>query len=192
MNKKNVCAVIALLLFFIVPIFAAFWFFQHPQHLSLKTVNHGQLLQPLQEIKRLPLQAEVSNTPIKEGQWRLFYLQPQAQCDTQCQHTLYDLRQVRTALGKNQDRVVRAYVAVEHPLSLDTRRLLTGPFQGTQIFTVSAAAVQAFLPAQLAQRAISEGLLVMVDPQGYAMMVYPMGFAAKDLLADLNRLLTVN
>lgn len=191
-NKKNVVAVLALLLFFVVPIIGAFWVFQHPQKFLLKTVNHGQLLQPLRPIKDLSLQALVPKSSAGDGHWLMLYLQPQSQCDTRCQKTLYDLRQVRIALGKNQDRVVRAYVTVGHPLSAETQRLLAGPFQGTQGFSVSAESVLAFLPANLARRALSEGLLVMVDPQGYAMMVYPIGFAGKDLLADLNRLLTVN
>lgn len=191
-NKKNVAAVIALLMFFVVPIVGAFWMFQHPQQFSLKTVNHGQLLQPLRPIKDLALQARVPNPLTPDGQWLMLYIQPQPQCDTRCQRTLYDLRQVRIALGKNQDRVVRAYVTVDHPLSAETQRLLAGPFQGTQNFAVSANALKAFLPEKLAHSALSEGLLVVVDSQGYAMMVYPMGFAAKDLLTDLNRLLMVN
>lgn len=190
MNKKNICAVVVLLLFFIVPIIGAFWLFQHPQRLALKTVNHGQLLQPLKNINRLAMSTH--HEPAWSGHWLMLYIQPHTQCEASCQRTLYDLRQVRLALGKNQDQVVRVYVSVDHSLAADTRQLLTGPFQGTQSVTVSSAALQAFLPAQLSQSALSTGLLVIVDPQGYAMMAYPSGFVAKDVLADLNRLLMVN
>lgn len=193
MNKKNLTAFVVILLLFALPIGAAFWLFQHPNRLSLKTVNHGQLLQPLLPIATVPLttlDGKSFQPQHWQGQWVLMYVHPDASCDASCQKNIYYLRQIRLALGKNQQHVLRAYVTTGTP-SRDLQQLLAQSFAGTDVLQTQSIALQKFL-AGAEKDQDHQAQLLVVDPQGYAMMRYPNTFTAQDVLADLNRLLQVN
>ena len=183
MPKKNRFTFLLVVILFAIPMIAAWWVFSHPQRWATKTVNHGVLIAP--PIKMLAL----AGSQMWPKHWLLVYVNPQETCKAQCQQVLYVMRQVRLALGKNQDHVLRVYLTFKKDPIMQT--LLTGA--GTQALVIDKQALQQFLGKQdFGEQALTEGQLWLVDPQGWLMMHYPLNFRAKDLLADLNRLLQVN
>jgi cytochrome oxidase Cu insertion factor (SCO1/SenC/PrrC family) len=183
------------LLFFAIPIIGAFWLFQHPKNFSLKTVNHGQLIQPLLKIQQLSLKTDTGNAfdnQTWQDHWVIAYIDPQSTCTTTCQHILYNLRQIRLALGKNQQQVLRAYITLNQASSPETQQLLTHQYLGTVALHTSLAALSQFLPESFKAETLKTGQIVIIDPAAYVMMRYPTNVNAKDVLADLTRLLQVN
>jgi cytochrome oxidase Cu insertion factor (SCO1/SenC/PrrC family) len=104
-------------------------------------------------------------------------------CEQQCRQELGRLLQVQLALGRDQERVRRAfwYVGetpfIEDP-SLSLRRLDTAA--GRDI--VQALGVE--------RRA--EGRVYVADPQGSVILSYPADVEQKELLRDLKRLISVS
>ena len=184
MHKKNLTAFFLVVIFFAIPIFGAWWLFNHHTSVHLKTINHGTLIQPPLLINTLTGKVDTKNW---QDHWVLVYVNPQATCPKTCQQALYFMRQVRAATGKNQDRLLRAYLQVGAGAPLDPA------FAGTQVLHVTATQLTQFLSQQeFSKEVLEQGQLFIVDPQGWVMMRYPIDFKAKDLLDDLNRLLMVN
>lgn len=72
------------------------------------SVQHGELLNPAHPLDLrfdLAEKSRVDNATVR-GRWALVYLGSAGQCDSRCQTALYDMRQVRLALGKDMSRVV--------------------------------------------------------------------------------------
>lgn len=195
MNKRNILAVVVMLLCFSLPIIGAFQLYLHPHIWAFRTINHGGLIQPLLKAQDLKLTTSDKITFLSRdwaGHWVLLYVQPAPQCDASCQHTLYDMRQIRLALGKNQDKLLRVLLSVDQ-VSPTTLTLLQHAFVGTQSLTIRRSDLVRFLSGQsFSAASLNQGQLLVVDPSGYVMMHYPVEIAAKDILADLNRLLQVN
>jgi cytochrome oxidase Cu insertion factor (SCO1/SenC/PrrC family) len=193
--RKNILFVIFIAVIFIVPFCGAWYFYQHHQNFHLKTVNHGELIQPLLTLSSLPLetpQGKSFSTKAWQDKWVIVLIAP-PKCEQNCQQVLYYMRQVRIALGKNQDQLLRAYVSIDQKLDAKTFHALQKPFAGTEFLKTSSADLAQFLKQQqYRQEVLTQGQLFIVDPHGYVMMHYPLNFEAKDLLADLTRLLQVN
>ncbi len=192
MNKKNIITFLLVVVFFAIPIIGAWWVFSHHSHLPLKTLNHGTLINPPIAIQPLNLTADKAFDPkVWQQHWVLLYINPSDTCAHACQQNLYYLRQIRAALGKNQDQVVRVYVSFA--IATPTQDLLNKAFAGTKGFTITPTELARFLKGQdFSAATLKDGQLLIVDPNGWVMMRYPVDFKAKDVLDDMNRLLSVN
>ncbi|MCC9002175.1 MAG: SCO family protein, partial [Candidatus Competibacter sp.] len=69
-------------------------------------VQHGELLDPARpmDLRLSSLEGKPMDGGALRG-WMLVYVGLAAECDTHCRTGLYDMRQVRLALGKDMDRV---------------------------------------------------------------------------------------
>ncbi len=142
--------------------FLAKYFYEHRD--VSKTVNYGKLLNP-----PLPLAKIVSKSIAEyQGRWVLFYESPV--CDTLCTENLYKMRQVRLAVGKDQDRVVRLLVT-------ETAYTLPEAYQGTYQEETS--------------QQIQSGLY-LADPHGNIILYYNKDADPEKLLKDLTRLLRIS
>lgn len=97
-RKKNHRIFIFLMLVFIIPLIASGLLFYYHDYFSLKTTNHGTLVNPPINVKTIL--AEDAG----QKKWQIIYVSA-AVCDSQCDHTVYLLNQIKKALGKNSDRV---------------------------------------------------------------------------------------
>ena len=72
------------------------------------SVQHGELLDPARPVAlRLVLpEGKPSDGAGLRGRWVLAYVGSAAACDQRCRTGLYDIRQVRLALGKDMSRAV--------------------------------------------------------------------------------------
>lgn len=158
--------------------------------------NKGQLIDPPVAFASLALRdgdGRGLDAGFVDKHWWLLYVVP-ADCAAACRNRLFQMRQVRKALGRESDRLRQA-VVVTGPLAPATEALLQQEFPGFQRLRGDAAAVDAaFAPARPA--ASGAGLLYIMDPMGWLMLSYPPEAdekrsveKAEDVLQDLRKLL---
>lgn len=150
-----------------------------------ETVNRGTLIQPVRPVTAdglVDAQDVVLAQDYFRGEWTLLYRHA-GDCGDPCHQTLYVLRQVRLAQGKNIDRVKRLLLlegaaipawageTAQHYPGLDIARAATPD------------AAKAFPPA---------GRIYLVDPLGNLMMEYALDADPRGIIKDLERLLRIS
>lgn len=180
----------AILLVTVVPIVAAYVAYFTGIGVPQERVNEGELVVPAKNLKDLLPNAE-GTTPSFEDHslWRLL-IPVGSDCNQACQTNLYTTRQVHVRLANKADRLERYAVnldgaegdeflqgiAEQHPLlqrfAVDKNQW-QGWVQGTNI------------PADFR----SEPYYLLVDPLGFAMMVYGVEHEGNQLLKDIKRVL---
>jgi len=143
-------------------------------------VNHGELIQPPRPLPDAGLPAPYS----LQRKWTMLYVQ-RGVCDELCLKRLYDMRQVRTALDRDMDRVQRVLIADSD--CCDTQKLIK---MHPDLIAVPLGAAQGplldSLPSPDSHR------IYLVDPLGNVMMFYPANDKAKGMLEDMKRLLKLS
>jgi cytochrome oxidase Cu insertion factor (SCO1/SenC/PrrC family) len=194
LNSK--IAIVLLTLVFTMPMACAWIAYSNGFFLSMHTINHGQLIDPPLEITQLSLinhdgQA-VTNQHFR-GKWWLIYLHQQASCNLVCKKTLYDMRQIRQATGKDRERIARAVITFQDSPDPDLQNLLEHDYPNTQHFMTRRSRYLQLLQKQsLKKLAITQGSLYLVDPLGNVMMFYTSDAPPKGVLKDLQRVLKVS
>jgi len=180
-----------LLLLFMVPLLLASWMAFKHKSLPSHTTNHGQLLQPPLDISQLKL---ADDSQVGKGHWLLLYVSPN-QCDKSCEKALYDIRQIRTATGKDSDRVQRAILTFSNaPKDPHLQELLNNEFKGTLHVTASKKNFKQFVQSSafLETTLQADGIIYVVDPLGNVMMFYSLESEPMGIFKDLTRLLKLS
>ncbi|MBS0286516.1 MAG: SCO family protein [Proteobacteria bacterium] len=185
-----------LFLFFLViagPFLFAYMMLQKAERHQMRTTNHGDLITPPVNISKVGLYNIGDKSAFKSeklaGKWWLVYASP-AKCQQTCHETIYNMRQIRTALGKDATRLERLFVAhPECPQSVcetylrenypDMPRVGIAPSEYEILFN------------QISNSAAREmvGEVYIIDPKGNIMMHYDADMEAKAILSDIKRLL---
>jgi hypothetical protein len=135
--------------------------------------SYGELL-PTRQIT--PLELPAADAEKWRGKWRLVLLTP-ADCADECRDALYATRQARTMLGRDRERLVRVAVT---PRPLDQQVINDNadlvPFSSTVALPDTWRDV------------LSRGI-VLVDPLGNQVMLWPKNPDIKKLNKDLARLM---
>jgi len=177
-DKRQRRVLIGLALFFFAPLAASFFLYYgsggwRPAH----QVNRGVLVDPARPTPplSLPLAHAAGSNPADYTQpdflkhkWTLLYWGP-ASCTARCRTDLYNMRQVRTALNRDRDRVQRVFIAVgdccdwqfldvEHPDLITVRA------------TSDAQALLAILPVLDEVPPAAAERIYVIDPLGNLMM----------------------
>ncbi|HCB13015.1 MAG TPA: hypothetical protein DEP36_05535 [Gammaproteobacteria bacterium] len=155
--------------------------------------QHGELLnpaRPLPDLRFVPIDERPWDQTVLQGHWLMVYVGTAAQCNAPCRTSLYDMRQVRLALGKELVRVktvllldgmpnaeLRQWLATEHA------DMLTGVADAE----IRNAFLQAFVEAEQ-----GSGWIYLVDPLGNLLMRYPTTVKPGGMLKDLKRLLRLS
>lgn len=155
--------------------------------------NHGDLVQPPRPIRDAALRT-VDDRVVRfsdfRNKWTLLYFGP-AECPSQCLQSLYKMRQVHLAVGKEMERVQRVFVAtgISGAGGLGQRlkdypgmTAMVGPAE-----SISALARQFTLPADLPGAGPQR--IYLVDPLGNLVLSYPADGDPRGMLKDLMRLL---
>jgi hypothetical protein len=129
--------------------------------------NYGELITPR-------LLAGPVFEPLR-GRWLLVAFDTAA-CDAYCEKKLYYMRQIRSALGKDQGRVERLWVLTD---AGEPRPQLLAAIEGTRM----ARAPSAAFPGDPVEH------VYLVDPLGNLMMRFPRDPDPSRMLKDLQRLL---
>lgn len=133
---------------------------------------HGELVQPPVPVDWSAYGAAAQ--PLR-GKWVLIWSSP-ASCDQTCRTRLYDIRQVRTALGQDMERVARAW-------------LVTGDGAPARELLAQHAGVTLLHAQGTTPLSQESGRILLIDPLGNLMLRFPAEPDAKLMLKDLQRLL---
>jgi hypothetical protein len=198
-QKKVRRTFIYLSLLFIVPLVLASWMVLKKMPLSLHTTNHGQLLQPPLQIQTFGIALPkngvlgLGGTQDEKNRWVLLYIYPHS-CDAPCEKALYDMRQVRTAMGKDIDRVERAILTTSDASDRQLEKWLQGPFEGTAHVKTTQKTFSSFLYKKnqsTTQKMGIEGIYI-VDPLGNLILFYPPAADSMGIFKDLTRVLKLS
>ncbi len=182
-------------LFFGPLLLASLWY-SHADRWPLpeQRANHGQLIapaRPLSELKLSDLKGNPISVDLLRGRWSLVYLGSPV-CDAACERLLYQTRQVRTALGKDTDRVQRIYLLTSVPQDPAQLEALRGLHPDLSLAVLASPETVAQFPVTDAAGLRPGQQLYVVDPLGNLMMRYGTDQDPKDMLVDLKRLLRLS
>ncbi|MBF2760210.1 MAG: hypothetical protein ISN28_08040 [Ectothiorhodospiraceae bacterium AqS1] len=135
--------------------------------------NHGELIRPPWRIED-PAMLEAF-----KGRWALLHIADR-ECQAACMTMLDTTRRVHISLGKDYDRVVRAHIPPD-----DAPQGAPEPEVDLLDLPLPAGWVERF-------EADEKPFLLIVDPQGYAVLRYGADFSGKGLASDIARLLRIS
>jgi len=119
--------------------------------------------------------------------WRRNAIGLAAECDAHCRTGLYDMRQVRLALGKDMDRV-KTLLLLDAIPATEFRGWLAAEHSATVVGVADAANRTALIEAFNQPGRVGEWIYLL-DPLGNLLMRYPIDTDPRGLLKDLQRLL---
>lgn len=147
-----------------------------------KQMNYGELLgpAPVPEGALAPIAGQAFEGARLKGRWTLAYVGPAA-CDAACREALYFMRQVRTAQGKEMDRVERLWLVTD--AGQPAAEALEGQ-SGLGLARTDPAWLE-----RLGSQGGGAGRIHLIDPLGLVMLRYPAAPEPKRMIKDLERLL---
>lgn len=176
-----------LLASFILPAVAAYGYFFFGDRPQPDT--YGELISPVIDIEKLEL-TDVLDEPIPRKEltttWRMYYIAADS-CPEQCEKSLYNMRQINIALGKNQSRVNHMVLHSEtaQPEFIDLLEQ-----QYPQL--LRARMPQQKLQLLQLQNPTQKSAIYLMDPHGNIMMRFTDGLDPKLILREINKLLKVS
>lgn len=193
--RKNRFLLLLLLASFVIPFVVGDLAYRLGWYKGGQT-NHGQLIEPPVAFADLKA-TDAAAVPLGDGfvgkEWWLVYVLP-ADCDQACRNRLFQMRQVRVALGKESDRVRQVLIQTGTP-SAETEALIAAEFSGFARIQAEAAVLDEAL-LRSGPKAAEAGRLYVMDPMGWLMLSYepePDEAAsvvkAEDIFNDLKKLL---
>ena len=108
----------------------------------------------------------------------------QGECAEICRKKLYDMRQLRTATGKDRERIERVWLITDDQ-PLET--MLMREYDGTHMLRIKADAIKAWLPIETGTTTADH--IYMIDPLGNFMMRFPKNSYPHKIKKDLAKLL---
>lgn len=193
--KKNRLLLLLILASFVLPFVVGDMAYKLGWYQGGQT-NHGQLIDPPAAFAdfqaRLP-DGRAADSGFAQPNWWLLYVVPD-RCEAACRNRLFQMRQVRKALGRESERV-QPLLVVTSALSAETESLLAKEFAGIVRVQADAARVNAVLARLMPEAALAGNLFIM-DPMGWLMLTYgpeadekTSVIKAEDILNDLKKLL---
>ena len=154
------------------------------------SVHHGELLNPAQPISHLqaqPLSGDALDKVYLQRYWTLVYINQTKACDNECRDGLYNMRQIRLALGKNIDRAQTLLLLAEKPDNELQAWLAKEHLAMTK--AVSDDKTMDFFQQAFSGDSHQNSWIYLVDPLGNLVMRYGIEVNSKGILKDLKRLM---
>ena len=157
----------------IVASYLAYYVFHRDSH-----VNYGTLVaKPAPAFAGTTLAGKPLALADFKGRWLMLVAAP-AECDATCTAALYATRQSRTMMGRERDRVARAWLVTDGAPLADSLRA-----EQPDLDIVRVA------PDALAAWPRGDDAIYLVDPLGNVVLAWPREPDIKALANDLTRLL---
>ncbi len=174
---------------FLIPIILAYAYFYYGGRPSVK--SNGELIIPVVDIHTLAITGK-SGTELTEEEltphWRMLYFAG-ANCDSSCQNSLYNMRQLNIGIGKYQDRVNHGIVHLAEPDSEFSQLIEKEHKTAGRIYT-NADNITAI--SKLEKDPDHLQSIYLVDPLGNIMMHFPKDIDPKLIHKDMKKLLKVS
>ncbi len=176
----------------IAPVLASYYFY-YVAPPSGRT-NYGTLVEPQRPLPALATTLQdgtAYDLRTLRGNW-VMVMADDAACAEACQKKLWQMRQIRTASGKDADRIERVFLVLDDaPLST----MLLREYDGTHVLRARRQEVQQFLALPASGNGAADGggqlgdHIWLIDPLGNQMMRWPRGAQERGIKKDLDRLL---
>jgi cytochrome oxidase Cu insertion factor (SCO1/SenC/PrrC family) len=195
-STKNTRWIILLLTaIFLVPLILA-WYLQAKNLLfTHKTTNHGVLIQPPYDFSLLDAKDSKGNSiPANawKGHWILMYANSE-NCDDSCKQKLFFLHQIRTATGKDSQRIQNAVLDFNDiPTDKALQVFLTKNAPLTLHFSTNYKTYESFINRFSTAKKTQKDTVFLIDPHGNVFMVYPHDVPPMDIYNDLTHLLKLS
>lgn len=192
-NKKRFTTslVLSFLIFlFVVPlILAIILYVKEPAWLHYRTANKGQLLSLSHDfflLKKISSH-KIIESPINNKYWFLFYL-ANTECKHLCQINLYNMHQIKVALGKNSSQLNYGLIQVQANMEFPIKNKFINQDPNLLRYWISVNELKKFFSTLMTEKKV-EGYY-LVDPVGKIVLYYPKAINPSDIYQDLTRLLT--
>lgn len=172
-----------------LPMLAAYIVFYTGIGMPTATVNQGELLVPAKNVAEVELSSadgEQIALASEDPKWRYLILGSE-HCADECEKLLYTTRQVHIRLGDKAHRVERMLVT-EEPLSELHQAELKNQHPRLRFATADRQQLERWL-ADSDHPRLKRPSALLVDQNGFAMMVYDNHHTGNQLLKDVKRLL---
>ncbi|MBM4220431.1 MAG: hypothetical protein FJ170_00620 [Gammaproteobacteria bacterium] len=146
------------------------------------SVAHGILIENPRSLDIGSLALPDGSSTRFTGKWSLLHV-GSGDCAASCQQALYEVRQVRQALGKEMSRVQRYFIATSGTPDAQFIKQVHPDLIVIDAAVAGGGRVLAILGEH------SEADVFVVDPLGNIMMRFPAGTTMKDMHKDLSLLL---
>jgi cytochrome oxidase Cu insertion factor (SCO1/SenC/PrrC family) len=189
-RNRNPYTLWFVVLSFMAPVFLAYamFFFGNVSSFS----NKGELLNPVIDVDSLQLTdtsgVVMKREDITDHKWHMIYFAGK-DCDEACNKTLYDMRQINKAVGKNAGRLRHMLVHME-PVDAPFRKLLNSEYPAAVHVNAKRATIAAALQAVKPHLDANE--IYLMDPLGNIMMRFTQDQPPQDIIHDLNKLFKVS
>lgn len=182
-KKKGRIQLILIMLFFLGPLFVAWWLYFGQIWQPAGRTNNGELLDPVMNLwERQPTPALIAESGNK---WLMIYAN-RAPCDNSCRHSLHMLRQSRLVLGNEATRVQRVFLHGDTP---PDKVFLEEQHQG--LITIRDDGLFQLLNENRPGE-IQPGGIYLVDPLGNLVMYFSPDLDAGDMVDDIKHLLDLS
>ena len=183
---KGRLALVAIALMFFVPIFVSWYlvFFSDYKD-GIKTVNNGVLISPIINLSNLDMKSFSDDKIYSQDRtWILAFLIKQ-DCNKLCQENLYQIRQIRLAIGKDQDKLERLVLS---KASLDWDNYKK-EYPGQKYIDSSMINFDGIVSAFKSNLELKSDSIYLIDPYGNLMMQYKNGTEPTGIIKDIERLI---
>lgn len=158
------------------------------------SVQHGELLnpaRPLVNLRLVTLDGQSLDSAALKGHWVMIYLGSALQCASPCQTALYDMRQVRLALGKEMMRV-KTLVLLDGLPEAPLRQWLATEHTAMMVGVADAITRSELDSVFIRSPETAKEWIYLLDPLGNLLMRYPVAVEPRGMLKDLQRLLRLS
>lgn len=176
-----------------IPIILAFFMYFSGTMIPQARTNHGTFILPPMDMSTWGLTAELESvSEDKDSKWQLIVV-GEGECAKQCQESLYNIRQVNTALGREAKRVEHSYIELNQSLNSDLQQLIRKEHPNMKVFFADKNSVVSDVTEKLNDSAgLNKNYIFIADPLGNVMMYYTPKNVGRDILDDMKRLLKVS
>ena len=183
---KGRLALVGIALMFFVPIFVSWYlvFFSDYKE-GIKTLNNGELISPIINLSNLDMKAfSDDKVHSHDRTWILAFLINE-KCDESCQEKLYQIRQIRLAIGKDKDKLERLVIANAN-LDWGTYKK---EYPGQKYIDASMINFDSIVSVFKINPELKADSIYLIDPYGNLMMQYKNGTEPTGIIKDIERLI---
>ena len=176
--SKSKWKLIGIIALFVVPYIFAVIAYRNRAVWFSKTTNNGELILPVTSLKEI-------DSSLLDGKWKLVYVAAN-NCAKACKQNIYNLQQIRIALGKKLLRVGSLVINLQTKSAPKFTPWLVKNFPGTHVVYVRPELWQNVY--DFTNKANNKEIFI-VDPIGNLVLAYAGGTASKPIYQDLQKLL---
>ncbi|MCH9781133.1 hypothetical protein N9K12_04850 [Methylophilaceae bacterium] len=186
-NKGRLVLVTIALMFFLPILLAWFLNFYSDFKRDAQGIHHGELIVPPLPLGDLKVTAIGASEVLSlEKKWTLIFLVSN-QCDLTCEDKLYQLRQIRLAVGKDRDKVERVLV-VDKELDWSDYE---NSFQNQKVIVKGSPSYESIIKNLKSVKNFDSNAIYLMDAYGSLIMKYAYKTAPKGIIKDIERLIRV-